>query len=163
MIVKKPKKWSLALIALLLTLNTGLIQSNYIGLSAISITSKCYAQSVNSAETAFINYAAAQINADAGEYKKYLSKKMLDDLNKEPNIEQIMTIGAAMAPKNITIKKATYQGDKAVLTVTGNFGFTGDFGTGEIRMSKEDGSWKVNTEKWQSNDKNGSATYTVGF
>lgn len=123
----------------------------------------CYAQTSNSPDVIYQSYLEAQRNADLISYKKYLCKALFDDISKEPKAEEYMKFGAVMTPKNVSIKNVAIQGDKAIVTATGNFGFTGDFGTGEIVMVKENGAWKVKTEDWKSKDKNASANYKVGF
>lgn len=98
---------------------------------------------------AFSNYYSAVMAGNTDEFKKYIAKARIREMEAEPGMmELFVEMQQVMSPTNIEILSSLIDKDRAFLVIIGNRGE--DVSKGKIDMILEDKKWKVNLETWET-------------
>jgi hypothetical protein len=102
---------------------------------------------------AFSKYYRAVMAGNAGEFKKYIAKARLKEIEAEPGMmDFFIEMQQVMSPTSLEIISSLVKKDRALLMVKGSRGAENSRGT--IDMILEDGKWKVNLESWETSNLN---------
>lgn len=120
-----------------------------------------YSSSAVAAETqtpkeAYIKYHAAMLAANKIEdLQQYLCKRVNKEINETPSMMRPMMFGfmKAVMQGPVKIESEKVNGDSATLSLLPDYSKSpkadpNETGTGSVTLIKEDGSWKIDKEKW---------------
>jgi hypothetical protein len=97
-------------------------------------------------EEAYLEYHKAFLSGDLEALKKYVTKERKKKLEIE-GTEDKMRLVRELYPPRVSIKETAVKGNKAYIIAEASS--KRGFMKGNIRLLKENGTWKVMDEKWE--------------
>lgn len=98
----------------------------------------------------YLQYRAALVDAkDISAVAPLMTKSVNEDINHTPEKDKPMMFGIlkSFSPKTVQILSEKIDGEKAVLTVSGD---PKEKETGTVSLLRENGLWKIEKESWKA-------------